>query len=153
MPMGRATRGPQDFKTEYEKTALVVAARSKPKKGDKKKASAGAVANKCVGKLPIITDIDQKDARNFVPVGGHIWRDRQNGAWCSHFEPFRRFSASFRCYGQAEALRLNYVDLWGKWCLVNGVRRSECPMKGVFLPGELQESAPSSNAASSSRAT
>lgn len=98
---------PQDSKAEYKAKALVLANARAKSKAKKTKGTASHT-----GRLPVLTDVDQKVARQYAPPGGYIWRNRFGGAWCSHFDPFRRFSASFERFGQEEALRLNYVDLW-----------------------------------------
>lgn len=117
----------KDFSKEFEEVAIRVAKEKKTSGTAAKRPKKGQVA-----RMPIATDIEQSEAKLYIPEGGHIWRDRLGGAWCSHFPPFRRYSASFKKFGQAESLRLNIVDMWTKWCRVSGVSQASCPMKGVF---------------------
>jgi hypothetical protein len=126
------------FETDYREAAQrirrarEIAAMPKAKAKAKPKAKAAALPPGPPMKLPIVTDVPQADAKLYVPIGGSIWIDHQDGYWCSHFKPFQRFSAPFKKFGQAEALRLNYVDLWTKWCLINGYSHADCPMKDVL---------------------
>lgn len=129
---------------EYEQTAIEIAMKRKKRSGGK-----SAQKKVRVNRMPIATEISQQDAKLYVPEGGHIWRDRLDGAWCSHFPPFRRFSASFRKFGQPESLRLNLLDLWTKWCLVHGVPHADCPMQGIIGSSPVQDGG---GAASSSSA-
>ena len=82
-------------------------------------------------RMPLCSTLSHADAKIHVPDGGHIWRNLVTGAWCSHYPPFRRFSVSWSV-GQSESLRRVLRDLWQKYCLVHGIRESECPKKGIL---------------------
>lgn len=106
------------------------------------------------GRLPIVTEISQKDASRFVPEGGYLWLSNSGGSWQAHFNGYKRISRSFAKYGQHESPRLCYVYLWEKFCEHHAIPTSECPLKGVFdsQPFPLEPPLSSRGAASSSRA-
>lgn len=66
------------------------------------------------------------------PPHSSIWRDRMDGAWCSHYPPLPRLSRSWKRYGETEALRLCLLDLWQKHCMVHGIALSDCPLEGLL---------------------
>lgn len=136
---------------DYETTSFELAKRANPK-GKKPKISKGEQMGPDPMRLPILTEVEQSEAKLLVPPGGSIWRDRMDGAWCSHFGEYRRYSASFKKHGQAQALRLNLVDLWSKWCLKHGVPRERCPLQGIFASDGTAEHTPRASGASSSSA-
>lgn len=104
-----------------------------------------------VWRLPLLSEVSQTEAAGFCPPGASIWRDRVDGAWCSHFPPFPRLSRSWRKHGECEALRMCLSDVWQKHCMVSGIALSDCPLKGL-LDGEPALQPNSRSAASSSAA-
>lgn len=96
-----------------------------------KKSSASASSSSRPTVLP--QEIAQSEARLYAPPGAYIWADRRAGSWHAHLPPFRRIGRSWSTHGgEAQTLKLCLRYLWDKWCEVNGVPHSECPMQGVF---------------------
>jgi hypothetical protein len=98
------------------------------------------------GRMPPVHELSQANVKKHIPPGSFIWQDRSassGGGWQCHYPPFKRVARSFNKYGQAESLRLCLVELWEKYCLVHGISKEECPMKGIL------DSAPLDVAASS----
>ena len=129
------------FREQFAEKAISLRGFELKKKGRKK-----------AWKFPLDSKVSQKEAANFCPDGGSIWRDRVDGAWCSHFPPFQRFSRSWKKYGENECLRLCLVDLWSKFCTVVGIPRDLCPLQGVLdqVPEDAEESMPTGASSSSS---
>lgn len=115
------------FRAEFHVASMAEAA--KKAKDGKKRAKKTPASDL---HLRLDSEVSQAEAISFCPPGGAIWRDRVDGAWCSHYAPFKRFSRSWRRYGECEALRLCLSDMWQKHCLVMGTPLSDCPLKGLL---------------------
>ena len=90
----------------------------------------------------------QAELRLLAPPGGSIWVARTTGAYCGHFPPFRRRSASWRLYGTERAAKRVLRYLWRAYCLLNGYDESVIPIIGLMA--EDVEAAPPGAGASAS---
>ena len=91
-------------------------------------------------RLPIVTTISQAEASKFCPPAGSLWLANFGGSWQAHHPPLARICRSFSKYGEHEAMRLCFVYLWEKHCVLNGLEFNKCPMAGVLdsepVPGD-----------------
>ncbi len=138
----------KQFREQFA-SAAALAAKARGKEA--KEAAAGGkkirAKKKPEWRLPLCSQVPQSEAKTYVPDGGSIWVDRGDGAWCSHYPPFKRFSRSWKKWGESEGLRLCLLDMWTKHCMVHGIPHSECPLKGLFDSSPISVLAESSGSA------
>lgn len=87
--------------------------------------------------------ITQPEASGMCPPGGYIWRNRHGGAWCGHYPPHRRVSASWLAFGHRQAAMEVLAKLWASYLDDTGLG---CPVSGLMPPpqpsGDDGEGAP-----------
>eukprot|EP00971_Amphidinium_carterae_P046864 923177-Amphidinium_carterae.3 len=76
--------------------------------------------------------IPHEEAKLYCPEGTYVWRCKQSGSWRGVMPGFPGISRAWSKYTEDVALFLVVQALWERWCDVNGVDHSECPMQGLF---------------------
>jgi hypothetical protein len=93
-------------------------------KANKKKVEAAKV------KMP--TEIEQHEAKLWLPPHASIWRGRIKGYWFGHLPPFSRISAAWKEHSEGGAMRLIIRRLWDQHLMVTGASREDCPFQGIW---------------------
>ena len=122
----RCMKADKRLQNEYQKHASgIYKELEKGKRGPKPKAR----------KAPDAFDMEQSEAKKWIPEGTSIWRDNVDVGWETHCPPFRRVSFSQTKYGNMQvARRLAFQDLWRKHLALFGKTPEECPIVGIFDP-------------------
>jgi hypothetical protein len=95
-----------------------------------RKAKAKASATRVLP--PAMHMLSQSDAKQYLPPGGYVWRNRRDNSWHSQITPFGTCSRTTAKHGD-EALHMVISDAWHKYCLLEGILPEDCPMAGLLL--------------------
>jgi hypothetical protein len=122
----------QSFKAAWKERKSTAKAASK-KKGKADAAKAFAKTWKGLKQFPENVP-EQAQMKCMTPRGGYIWRANDQRAWCGHYKPWPRCSASWLEHGPRESARIVIEQLWRFYLDDNDLPLSACPVKGVFTP-------------------
>lgn len=112
-----------------------------PKAG-KRKNSVG----KQVSRLPMVGDISQVKAKEYLPPLASVWKNNRAGGWCGHLPPYARIQRLHVQFGgEREALRSLLQELWNQYFVVSGEDVGACHVEGLFCEASTAEA--SGNAA------
>ena len=125
----------RSFKESYlTKWETHRAAMPKPKAPAKKKAKVLRVVEGVAAcKLPLDSDILQKDVTKYIPSDSSIWKGNKCGTWNGHYPGYKRCSGNWRKEGsERKALIVVVGLLWDSWCEANGIRVKDSPCEGLL---------------------
>ncbi len=83
-------------------------------------------------------DLPQREAKRFLPTGGHVWRDNARGAWAYHHEGHKRFSIPWSRFGGNSRLSMfeGMRVCWKLFLQDKCLPESACPIEGMFAGGD-----------------
>ena len=121
----------QCFKTEFIAKSRMIYARDNP---PPKKVNKPKKADDAVRKLPTcMSGWSHAEAKALMPVGGHVWRTHGDMSWNARMPPFGARSASWRKWGESDALRRVISHAWRQWAELNGLTIEQCPIKDLIV--------------------
>ena len=79
-------------------------------------------------------DIDQKEAKQYMPPGSHIWRGNNRGRWYHHLPPHKRHVEKWANHdmNSVAAMHACVRHCWELWCDDNDILHEDVPIKGMF---------------------
>ena len=84
-------------------------------------------------KLPaVVSMMDQKETRKWMPPKSNLWTSRTSGCWNSVVPPYGACSRSVSKYGENKVLNLVISSAWHDYCLLDGIPPKSCPMGGLL---------------------
>ena len=109
-------------------------ARRRREDAEKAKAAAPKAKKKKVeaAKARMPTELEQQEAKRWLPPHASIWRGRIKGYWFGHLPPFPRISAAWKEHSEVGAMRLIIRRLWDQHLMVTGASREDCPFLGIW---------------------
>lgn len=77
-------------------------------------------------------EVDQKDAKQWLPPGAFLWRAWGTSCWIARLPPHGSHSRSWHEHGHGGALRLVLQCVWEDWLSDEGLGKDACVVKGLF---------------------
>ena len=81
--------------------------------------------------------LEQSYLAQLCPLGGSVWNNWKNAAWCGHYKGQKRFKRDWADGGRTEAGFALLKELWKQHCAGTGVQLSACPVEGLFNEAEV----------------
>ena len=76
------------------------------------------------------SSLEQSFLKQYLPLGGYIWKNRHAGVWCTRYPPWSE-NRTRRSEEECVGLRRIIGIVWRQWCDAYGVEHSACPMQGI----------------------